>query len=53
MQEDVHFAAPHQYFYRKSGSDYFEYAAPNKYTTFFQYKKPVYADIPFLKENFE
>jgi len=51
MQEDVAFGGPYQYFYRKSGADYFEYAAPNKYTTFFQYKKPVYADIPFLKEN--
>jgi hypothetical protein len=51
MQEDVAFGGPYQYFYRKSGLDYFEYSAPNKYTTFFQYKKPVYADIPFLKEN--
>ncbi len=51
MNEDVRFGGPYQYFYRKSGSEYFEYAAPNKYTTFFQYKKPVYADIPFLKEN--
>ena len=51
IMEDVQFGGPYQYFYRKSGSDYFEYAAPNKYTTFFQYKKPVYADIPFLKEN--
>jgi hypothetical protein len=51
MQEDLHFGGPYQYFYRKSVSDYFEYAAPNKYTTFFQYKKPVYADIPFLEEN--
>ena len=45
------YQAPYQYFYRKSNSFYYEYAAPNKYTTFFQYKKPVYADIPFLKEN--
>ncbi|HYJ62458.1 MAG TPA: hypothetical protein VEV62_01855 [Parafilimonas sp.] len=51
MNEDVHFGGPYKYFYRKSDLDYFEYAAPNKYTTFFQYKKPVYADIPFLKEN--
>jgi hypothetical protein len=51
INEDVHFGGPYQYFYRKNNSVYYEYAAPNKYTTFFQYKKPVYADIPFLKEN--
>jgi len=51
INEDVHFGGPYQYFYRRSNSVYYEYAAPNKYTTFFQYKKPVYADIPFLKEN--
>lgn len=51
LREDVHYGGPFQYYYRKAGLDYFEYAAPNKYTTFFQYKQPVNADIPFLKEN--
>ena len=51
VREDVAFGGPYQYFFRKAGSDYFEYAAPNEYTTFFQYKKPVEAEIPILKEN--
>ena len=51
IREDVEFGGPYEYFYRRDKSVYYEYAAPNKYTTFFQYKKPVYADIPFLKEN--
>ena len=51
VKEDIQYGGPYQFFYRKTGTDYFEYAAPNEYTTFFQYKKPVYADIPFLKEN--
>ena len=51
MREDVMFGGPYNYFFRKSGLDYLEYAAPNKFTTFFQYKNPVYADIPFLEEN--
>ncbi len=51
VREDLQFGGPYLFYYRKSGSDYFEYAAPNEYTTYFQYKKPVNADIPFLKEN--
>jgi hypothetical protein len=51
LREDVKFGGPYKYFIRKNGSDYLEYAAPNKFTTFFQYKNPVYAEIPFLKEN--
>jgi hypothetical protein len=52
-REDVAFGGPYNFYYRKSGTVYFEYAAPNEYTTFFQYKKPVEADIPFLKENLQ
>lgn len=51
IKEDIIFGGPLVYFIRKSGTDYLEYAAPNKFTTFFQYKNPVNADIPFLKEN--
>jgi hypothetical protein len=51
MTEEVKFGGPYQYYIRKNGTNYLEYAAPNKFTTFFQYKNPVYADIPFLKEN--
>ena len=51
INEEVRIGGPYTYFYRNSNSVYYEYAAPNKYTTLFQYKKPVYADIPFLKEN--
>jgi len=51
VKEDVKFGGPYEYYLRKNNDDYFEYAAPNKFTTFFQYKNPVYAEIPFLKEN--
>lgn len=51
IKEDIRFGGPLVYFIRRSGTDYLEYAAPNKFTTFFQYKKPVNADIPFLKES--
>jgi hypothetical protein len=50
-REDVAFGGPYNFYYRKSGTTYFEYASPNEYTTFFQYKKPVEADIPLLEEN--
>ena len=50
VKEDVKFGGPYQYYIRKNNNDYFEYAAPNKFTTFFQYKNPVYAEIPFLKK---
>ena len=52
IREDIKFGGPLVYFIRKDGTEYLEYAAPNKFTTFFQYKKPVNADIPFLKEGF-
>jgi hypothetical protein len=51
IREDAKFGGPYQYFIRKEGFNYLEYAAPNKFTTFFQYKNPVYGEIPFLKEN--
>jgi hypothetical protein len=53
IREDVAFGGPYDFYYRKSGTTYFEYAAPNEYTTFFQYKKPVEADIPLLEENLQ
>ncbi len=52
-REDVAFGGPYNFYYRKAGADYFEYASPNEYTTFFQYKKPVEADIPLLEENLQ
>lgn len=51
MNEQVRFGGPYEYFYRKENSSYLEHAAPNKFTTFFQYKEPVNADIPFLQEG--
>jgi hypothetical protein len=52
-REDVAFGGPYNFYYHKSNNTYFEYASPNEYTTFFQYKKPVQADIPFLEENLQ
>ncbi len=52
-REDVAFGGPYNFYFRKSGATYFEYASPNEYTTFFQYKKPVEADIPLLEENLQ
>ncbi len=51
IRQDMQFGNSYNLYYRKTGSDYFEYASPNEYTTFFQYKKPVEADIPILEEN--
>src|SRR4030095_8605141 len=51
VRETVMFGGPYEYFYRKAGLGYVEYAAPNKFTTFFQYKNPVSSDIPFLQES--
>lgn len=51
VREDVKFGGPNQYFFRKTGSNYYEYAAADKYTTSFQYNKQINVDLPFLKEN--
>lgn len=51
VRQTMQFGDSYTFYYRKTGSEYFEYASPNEYTTFFQYKKPVEADIPILKEN--
>jgi hypothetical protein len=51
MGEQPMFGFPVQYFFRKAGSDYFEYASVDKYTNTFQYSPQQNADIPFLKEN--
>ncbi len=40
-----------QYYFRKSGSDYFEYASVDKYTNAVKYSPSVYADLNFLKEG--
>jgi len=37
--------------FRKTGSDYFEYASVDKYTGSFSYSPRLIKDIPFMKEN--
>jgi hypothetical protein len=51
MDEQPMSGGPFQYFYRKTGSDYFEYGAVDKYTNSVQYASTVNGLIPFLKEN--
>jgi hypothetical protein len=51
MQENPGAGGSNQYYYRKQGSDYYEYAAVDKYTSSFQYSPTLYADINFLKEG--
>jgi hypothetical protein len=51
MQEKEGTLAPRQYFFRKSGADYFEYGPVDKYTNSLAYTPQVLGDIHFLKEN--
>jgi len=51
VREDVKYGGPYEYFFRKTGSNYFEYAPADKYTTSFSYNTLVNVDFPFLKEN--
>jgi hypothetical protein len=39
------------YFFRKTGSEYFEYCRADKYTSSVQYADPLMTDLPFLKEG--
>ena len=51
MEEQLRYSGPFQYFFRKTGSDYFEYGSVDKYTYSLQYSPPINGEIPFLKEN--
>jgi hypothetical protein len=51
LSEQAPPASPQLFRYRKSGSDYFEYSAIDKYTASVRYNKLIYDDLPFLKEN--
>jgi hypothetical protein len=51
MQEKEGTLAPRQYYFRKSGADYFEFASVDKYTNSLGYTPQVMGDIHFLKEN--
>ncbi len=51
VEEEISPGGPIILYYRKSGSDYYEYAAADKYTASFQYAKKIYDDLPFLKEG--
>jgi len=51
MEEQLRFAGPFQYNFRKSGADYYEYGSVDKYTNSLQFGSPIVMDIPFLKEN--
>lgn len=52
MQELLRHNVTNQYQFRYSPSDstYYEYTTVDKYTQSFQYNKPVYGELPFLKE---
>ena len=51
MEKQISPGGPLLFYYRKSGSDYFEYAQIDKYTASVTYNKRIYDDLPFLKEN--
>ena len=51
MQEEIKFQSPVQYLFRKTGSDYYEYAHVDKYTGSFSYGNPEIKDLLFFKEN--
>lgn len=51
MEEEISPGGPLILDYRKTGSQYFEYAAVDKYTSSFQYATKIYGDLPFLKEG--
>jgi len=51
MEEQLRFAGPFQYNFRKTGSDYYEYGSVDKYTNSLQFGSQIIMDIPFLKEN--
>ncbi|HXB43609.1 MAG TPA: hypothetical protein VNV85_06110 [Puia sp.] len=51
MKENLSAGSSKQYYYRKQGNDYYEYAAVDKYTNSVQYAPTIYGDINFLKEN--
>ena len=51
MEEQISPGGPLQHFYRKTGDQYFEYTTIDRYTGSVRYKKNVYVDLPFLKDN--
>jgi hypothetical protein len=51
MQETHPLLGLNQYFFRKSGNDYFDYCPVDKYTSSMQYAPSVIMDLNFLKEG--
>jgi hypothetical protein len=51
MERDISPGGPLILYYRRSGSDYFEYTTVDKYTGSVKYAKKIYDDLPFLKEG--
>jgi hypothetical protein len=51
MEEQISPGGPILNYYRKSGSEYYEYMAIDDYTSSFHYAKRIYDDILFLQEN--
>jgi hypothetical protein len=50
-KEELEILGPFQYFYRRTGDDYFEYCIADKYTSFFALATPQYVDLKFMQEN--
>jgi hypothetical protein len=51
MQENESSNTPAQYFFRKQGNNYYEYAQVDKYTNSVGFNPQVFADIQFLQEG--
>jgi hypothetical protein len=51
VMEEISPGGPVILYYRKTGINYFEYAAVDKYTSSFQYAKKIHDDLPFLTEG--